>query len=123
MVLICKLEKSFASYPGRHQANRYGFWAKHRDDLYFEGDHSGIDAAFVSDKDGNGILITGDSLSLNYEQTDQGIVLTVNASVHRTFQPHSTPLKPNMIPIYLNLKTLQNEKTRYFTRLCMACIV
>ena len=71
----------FASYPGRHQANRYGFWAKHMDDLYFEGNHSGIDAAFLSDKEGNGILITGDSLSLNYEQTDRGIVLTVNAAV------------------------------------------
>ncbi len=71
----------FASYPGRHQANRYGFWAKHQDDLYFEGNHSGIDAAFLSDKDGNGILITGDSLSLNFEQTDRGIVLSVNAAV------------------------------------------
>jgi len=71
----------FASYPGRHQANRYGFWAKHMDDLYFEGNHSGIDAAFLSDKEGNGILITGDSLSLNFEQTDRGIVLTVNAAV------------------------------------------
>ena len=71
----------FASYPGRHQANRYGFWAKHQDDLYFEGNHSGIDAALLSDKDGNGILITGDSLSLNFEQTDRGILLTVNASV------------------------------------------
>ena len=71
----------FASYPGRHQANRYGFWAKHQDDLYFEGNHSGIDAAFLSDKDGNGILITGDSLSLNFEQTDRGIVLTINAAV------------------------------------------
>lgn len=71
----------FASYPGRHQANRYGFWAKHMDDLYFEGNHSGIDAAFLSDKDGNGILITGDSLSLNFEQTDQGIIVTVNAAV------------------------------------------
>ena len=71
----------FASYPGRHQANRYGFWAKHMDDLYFEGNHSGIDAAFLSDKDGNGILITGDSLSLNFEQTDRGIVVTVNAAV------------------------------------------
>ena len=71
----------FASYPGRHQANRYGFWAKHKDDLYFEGNHSGIDAAFLSDKDGNGILISGDSLSLNFEQTDRGIVLTVNAAV------------------------------------------
>ena len=71
----------FASYPGRHQANRYGFWAKHQDDLYFEGNHSGIDAAFLSDKEGNGILITGDSLSLNFEQTDLGIVLTTNAAV------------------------------------------
>ena len=71
----------FASYPGRHQANRYGFWAKHMDDLYFEGNHSGIDAAFFSDKEGNGVLVVGDSLSLNFEQTDRGIVLTVNADV------------------------------------------
>ena len=71
----------FASYPARHQANRYGFWAKHKDDLYFEGNHSGIDAALLSDKEGNGILIVGDSLSLNFEQTDRGIVLTVNAAV------------------------------------------
>jgi len=71
----------FASYPGRHQANRYGFWAKHMDDLYFEGNHGGIDAAFLSDKDGNGVLIVGDSLNLNFEQTDRGIVLTVNAAV------------------------------------------
>ena len=71
----------FASYPGRYQANRYGFWAKHKDDLYFEGNHGGIDAAYLSDKDGNGILIVGDSLNLNFEQTDRGIVLTVNAAV------------------------------------------
>ena len=71
----------FASYPGRYRANCYGFWAKHKDDLYFEGNHSGIDAALFSDKDGNGLLITGDSLSLNFEQTDRGIVLTVNAAV------------------------------------------
>lgn len=70
-----------ASYPGRYRANSYGCWAKHKDDLYFEGNHSGIDAAYFSDKDGNGILIVGDSLSLNFEQTDRGIVLTVNAAV------------------------------------------
>jgi beta-galactosidase len=89
----------FASYPGRHQANRYGFWAKHQDDLYFEGNHGGIDAALLTDSLGNGILIVpagmrsrevpdsppleglGESLSLNFEQTDRGIVLTVNAAV------------------------------------------
>jgi len=71
----------FASYPGRYRANRYGFWAKHKDDLYFEGNHAGIDAAFFTDKEGNGVLIVGDSLSLNFEQTDRGIVMTVNAAV------------------------------------------
>ena len=71
----------FSSYPGRHQACRYGFWAKHMDDLYFEGNHGGIDVAFFSDKDGNGLLVVGDSLDLNFEQTDRGIVLTVNATV------------------------------------------
>ena len=71
----------FASYPGRYKANRYGFWAKEKDDLYFEGNHGGIDAAFFSDKDGNGLLVTGDSLNMNFEQTDKGVVMTVNAAV------------------------------------------
>lgn len=71
----------FPSYPGRCQANRYGFWSKQAGDLYFEGNRMGIDAAFFSDKKGNGLLITGDSLCLNFEQTDCGIVVTVNADV------------------------------------------
>ncbi len=71
----------FATYPGRHQANRYGFWAKQQDDIYFEGNRMGVDAAFLSDKEGNGILVVGDSLNLNFEQTDRGLVLTVNAAV------------------------------------------
>ena len=71
----------FASYPGRYQANRYGFWAKQMDDLYFEGNRMGVDAALFSDKEGNGLLVVGDSLNLNFEQTDRGIVMTVNAAV------------------------------------------
>jgi len=71
----------FATYPGRSQSNRYGFWEKHMDDLYFEGNRMGIDAAFLSDEEGNGLLIVGDSLNLNFEQTDLGIVLTINAAV------------------------------------------
>ena len=51
------------------------------DDLYFEGNHGGIDVAFFSDKEGNGVLVVGDSLDLNFEQTERGIVMTVNAAV------------------------------------------
>ncbi|MBO4810821.1 MAG: hypothetical protein J5552_04570 [Prevotella sp.] len=71
----------FASYPGRCQANRYGFWAKQIDDLYFEGNRMGVDAALFSDKEGHGLLVVGNNLNLNFELTDQGIVLTVNAAV------------------------------------------
>ncbi len=71
----------YASYPGRHQANQYGFWAKHKDDLYFEGNRMGVDAALFSDAEGNGLLVVGDSMNINVEQTDRGIVMTVNAAV------------------------------------------
>ncbi len=71
----------FATYPGRRQANSYGFWAKQMDDLYFEGNRMGVDAAYLSDSTGQGLLIVGDSLNLNFEQTDRGIVVTVNAAV------------------------------------------
>ena len=70
-----------ASYPGRCKANNYNIWSLNKDDLYFEGNRMGIDAAFFSDKDGNGILVVGDSLNMNFEQTDRGIVVTVNAAV------------------------------------------
>ncbi|MBR3454665.1 MAG: hypothetical protein IKH26_05005 [Bacteroidaceae bacterium] len=71
----------FSSYPGRNKANRYGIWSKHMDDLYFEGNRMNVDAALFSDKDGNGLLVVGDALKMNFEQTDQGIVMTVNAAV------------------------------------------
>ncbi|MCR4582929.1 MAG: hypothetical protein K5764_05170 [Prevotella sp.] len=71
----------FTSYPGRQRANRYGLWSKRAGDLYFEGNRMGVDAAYLSDAQGNGLLIVGDSLSLNFEQTDRGIVVTVNADV------------------------------------------
>ena len=71
----------FATYPGRNQANRYGLWALQGGDLYFEGNRMGVDAALLTDHDGNGLLIVGDSMNLSFEQTDRGIVVTVNAAV------------------------------------------
>ena len=71
----------FATYPGRCKANRYGLWSMHKDDLYFEGNRMGVEVCWFSDKDGRGILISGDSLNINFEQTDLGLVVTVNAAV------------------------------------------
>ena len=71
----------FATYPGRYQANRYGVWSMHKDDLYFEGNRMGVDAVWLSDKDGNGVLIVCNDGNISFEQTDRGIVVTVNAAV------------------------------------------
>lgn len=71
----------YPTYPGRHQANRYGFWSLQKDDIYFEGNRMGVDAMWLSDKEGNGILLLCDHGNVNVEQTDRGIVLTYNAAV------------------------------------------
>ena len=71
----------YPTYPGRQQANRYGYWSMQQGDIYFEGNRMGVDAAWFSDAQGNGILIIGDNSNINFEQTDRGIVVTVNAAV------------------------------------------
>ena len=69
------------TYPGRYQAGRYGFWALQQGDLYFEGNRQGVDAAWLTDRNGEGILLVCDKGNVSFEQTDQGIVLTYNVAV------------------------------------------
>lgn len=71
----------YPTYPGRQQANRYGYWQMQQGDIYFEGNRMGVDAAWFSDVEGNGILFVGDKSNISFEQTDRGIVVTVNAAV------------------------------------------
>lgn len=69
------------TYPGRFRAGRYGFWAMHKDDLYFEGNRMGVDAALFTDEKGEGMLVFGNKANISFEQTDRGIVVTCNAAV------------------------------------------
>lgn len=69
------------TYPGRYRAGRYGFWSMRKDDLYFEGNRMGVDAALLTDAAGDGILLVCNQGNVNFEQTDKGIVLTCNAAV------------------------------------------
>ena len=69
------------TYPGRYRAGRYGFWAMQQGDLYFEGNRRGVDAAWLTDKEGNGLLLVCRNGNVSFEQTDRGIVLTYNAAV------------------------------------------
>ena len=69
------------TYPGRFRAGRYGLWALQQDDLYFEGNRRGVDAALLTDASGGGLLLFCRQGNISFEQTDRGIVLTYNAVV------------------------------------------
>ncbi len=69
------------TYPGRYRAGQYGFWSLRQDDLYFEGNRRGVDAALLTNESGDGILLFCENGHVSFEQTDQGIILTYNAAV------------------------------------------
>ena len=69
------------TYPGRRRAGRYGVWGLRLDDLYMEGNRSGVDAALLTDAEGNGLLLVCRQGNVSFEQTDRGLVLSVNAAV------------------------------------------
>lgn len=69
------------TYPGRYRSGRYGFWAMQKGDLYFEGNRRGVDAAMLTDENGDGLLLICNNGNVSFEQTDRGIVLTYNAAV------------------------------------------
>ena len=69
------------TYPGRYRAGRYGFWTLQQGDLYFEGNRRGVEAALLTDKDGNGLLLLCNRGNVSFEQTDRGIVLSYNVAV------------------------------------------
>lgn len=69
------------TYPGRYRAGRYGFWALQQGNLYFEGNRRGVDAAMLTDENGDGLLLVCNNGNVSFEQTDRGIVLTYNAAV------------------------------------------
>lgn len=85
------------TYPGRKRAGRYGVWGLHKDDIYFEGNRTGVEAVWIDDAgigasdvmsvrpDNGGLLIVPDSAAnVSFEQTDRGIVITMNAAVSGT---------------------------------------
>lgn len=71
----------YASYPGKQSANKYGVHGMTVGNLYFEGNRMGVDALVCTDNEGNGFVVVAPHSNMNFEQTDRGIVLSVNAAV------------------------------------------
>ncbi|MDH6305766.1 beta-galactosidase [Parabacteroides sp. PF5-5] len=86
----------YASYPGKRSANNYGIYSMTAGDLYFEGNRMGVDVVLCTKPSGEGVLLVCNNGNVNFEQTDRGIVLTVNASVSGL----GGKLRPTFFPVY-----------------------
>lgn len=71
----------YASYPGKCSANEYGLYGMRCGDLYFEGNRMNVDVVCCSDSTGNGFALIAPHSNINFEQTDKGVVLSINSVV------------------------------------------
>lgn len=71
----------FSSYPGKANANNYGIYSLAQEDIYFEGNRMGVDLVLCTNDSGDGLLLVCDKGNVNFERTDQGIVLSFNSLV------------------------------------------
>lgn len=71
----------YASYPGKQSANSYGIHSMSTNGLYFEGNRMGVDALICTDNAGNGFMMIAPQSNVNFEQTDKGVILSVNTVV------------------------------------------
>ncbi|GHT14322.1 beta-galactosidase [Bacteroidia bacterium] len=88
----------YSSYPGKANANNYGIHALAQEDIYFEGNRMGIDLVLCTNDSGDGVLLACDNGNVNFERTDQGIVLSFNSLVSGL----GGKLRPTSFPVYAN---------------------
>ncbi|GHV58392.1 beta-galactosidase [Bacteroidia bacterium] len=86
----------FSSYPGKENANNYGIYSLAQEDIYFEGNRMGVDLVLCTNDSGDGLLLVCDKGNVNFERTDQGIVLSFNSLVSGL----GGKLRPTSFPVY-----------------------
>ena len=85
----------YTSYPGKDNANEPGVHALQAGDLYFEGNKMGVDALLCTDKFGNGLLFIPEGVdNVNFEETDEGMIVSFNPVVSGMGRKGSITLFP-----------------------------
>ena len=98
----------YATYPGKNNANNYGIHSLNAGDLYFEGNRMGVDAVACTDTEGNGLLIVCPNGNANFEETDQGIIISINTVVSGL----CGKLRNTAFPVYTDdIEKLKGEVT------------
>lgn len=81
----------YASYPSKDRLSEYGVWQMHSDDIYFPGNRMHVNAAVVSDNEGNGFVLLTDDANVSFERYEEGILISHNAWQTSAFNKHTWP--------------------------------
>ena len=83
----------FADYPGKRALNNYDIHEIHRDDLYFQGNRSGVElAALTTDRGASLLVIPISGNNVAVERSDDGLIISHNALVSSRGAKSNQPL-------------------------------
>lgn len=83
----------YPSYPGKESLNEFGIYHMNSADINYQGNHSGIEVAIISDKLGNGFAVLCDKENLALEKTPEGILFSHNADLSGRYNKKVLPEK------------------------------
>ncbi len=81
----------YPSYPGKSMLDEFGFYHLNSNDLNFQGNRSNVELMLMTDKNGNGFVITGKKANIAVERTPEGLLISHNALVSGRYNKNSEP--------------------------------
>jgi beta-galactosidase len=82
----------YPSYPDKDMLDEFGIFQKANEDLYFQGNRRRVDAALLTNKIGNGLLLVSNGDDVAVENLPEGILVSHNAQVSSRFNKYVKPL-------------------------------
>lgn len=100
----------YSCWPGKVNAGTFGVHRMQVGDLYFEGDKLGVELMLCTDEKGNGVIIMSDCSTFNLEETDEGVVVSVDPVISGIGPKFGITSHPNysdkMGPVKGNVKVI-----------------
>jgi beta-galactosidase len=84
----------FAGYPGKDALNEFGLYHLSRADIRFQGNRRETDAALLTNAQGRGVMLSGDSMDVAVENLPETTVLSQNALISGRGNKGSAPDSP-----------------------------
>lgn len=83
----------YPSYPGKESLNEFGIYHLNCMDINYQGNHSGVEVAVISDRFGNGFAVLCSHENLSLEKISEGILFSHNTDLSSRYNKKVLPEK------------------------------